>query len=368
MKPEQRPYAAASAISCKDLRHALEAIKPTDKESYQEAQRRWDAIAKPLGGLGMLEDAICRIAAAQRNADVRLEKRALAIFCADNGVVSEGISQSSSEITTVVANNICAGTTSACRMAQQVSCSVVPVDVGVLSDIEDARLSAHKVAYGTANIAQGPAMDEEQLCRAIEAGIAVAYDLTQKGHMLLAAGEMGIGNTTTSSAVASVLLDRHPAVMTGRGAGLSTEGLRHKVAVIEEAISVNKPDPANTLEVMARLGGFDIAAMCGFYLGAASTGRPVILDGFISGVAALCSVRLCPDASGYLLASHASSEPAAQLVLEELGLAAPIHADMHLGEGTGAVALIPLLDMAAAAYLQCRTFEDSEMAPYETLT
>lgn len=343
-------------------------IEPISQSAFEEAKKRWDSLAKPLGGLGQLETMLCQVAAIQYNSDIDISKRALVVFCADNGVVCEGISQSESEVTTIVAQNLCAGVTSSCRMAAAASCEVIPVDVGILEDpAEHERLHTYKVASGTRNIAEGPAMSRDQLEQALETGIEMARMLHGQGYNLLAAGEMGIGNTTTSSAVASVLFGKDPEEMTGRGAGLSSEGLKRKVSTIERAIAVNNPDPQDPLDVLQKVGGFDIAAMCGFYLGAAQKRSAVILDGFISGIAAVCAAKLCPDTKGYMLASHRSSEPAAQLTLETLGLEAPISAGMHLGEGTGAMTLIPLLDMAVAVYSQCTTFEDSALDPYEEL-
>lgn len=343
-------------------------IEPVSQRAFEETKRRWDSLAKPLGGLGQLETMLCQVGAIQGSPDIDISKRALVVFCADNGVVCENISQSGTEVTTVVAQNLCAGVTSSCRMAAEASCVVIPVDVGVLDDpAPHERLHVHKVAAGTQNIAEGPAMTRAQLEQALEAGITMAHELHEQGYNLLAAGEMGIGNTTTSSAVASVLFNEEPAKMTGRGAGLSSEGLERKVAVIEKAIAVNNPDPQDPLDVLEKVGGFDIAAMCGFYLGAAQKKCAVILDGFISGVAAVCAAKICPEAKGYMLASHQSAEPAARITLEELGLQAPITAGMHLGEGTGAMTLLPLLDMATAVYSQCTTFEDSSLVPYEEL-
>lgn len=350
-----------------NYREEMSRIEPLSHTAREAAQARWDSLAKPLGGLGLLEDMITQIAGIQRNVDVDFSKRVLVVFCADNGVVCEGISQSESDVTTVVAQNLCAKVTSSCKMAAQADCEVIPVDVGILSDIDNERLLKHKVAAGTQNIAQGPAMTAEQLDQAIEAGIRVAQELCAQGYTLLAAGEMGIGNTTTSSAVASVLFNETPQNMTGRGAGLSSEGLVRKIRVIEQAIEVNKPDPQDVRDILQKLGGFDIAAMCGFYLGAAIEKTPVILDGLISGVAAVCAARLCPAAKDYMLASHQSAEPAARITLDELGLTAPIQAGMHLGEGTGAMAFIPLLDTAYAVYSQCTTFEESALDPYEQL-
>ena len=207
-------------------------------------------------------------------------------------------------------------------------------------------------------------MTRAEALQAIAVGIALVQAQKRSGVQLLATGEMGIGNTTTSSAVASVLLRRPPAALTGRGAGLSDEGLQRKIAAIERGIAVNSPDAADPLGVLAALGGFDIAGLCGVFLGGALESIPIVVDGFISGVAALCAVRLCPAAAKAVFASHASSEPGAQLVLEALGKKALITADLHLGEGTGAVASLPLWDMAMAVYNGCYSFTEGGIAPY----
>ena len=211
---------------------------------------------------------------------------------------------------------------------------------------------------------KGPAMTREQAVKGLEAGIDMVRELNDKGYRILATGEMGIGNTTTSSAVASVLLKQPVEEMTGRGAGLSDEGLHRKIHAIERGIAVNHPNAADPLGVLTALGGFDIAGLCGVFLGGALEKIPVIMDGFISGVAALCAVRLCPAAAKAVFASHASSEPAARLVLDALHKKPLITADLHLGEGTGAVASLPLWDMALAVYNHCYSFTEGGIAPY----
>ena len=224
-----------------------------------------------------------------------------------------------------------------------------------------------KVAYGTANMTKGPAMTRAQAVQALEAGIEMVRRLKEEGYGLLATGEMGIGNTTTSSAVASVLLDRSVEEMTGRGAGLSGDGLNRKINAIRKAIEVNQPDPKDAIGVLAKVGGFDIAGMAGMFLGGAALGVPVVIDGFISCVAALIAQRICPLADEYMIASHVSKEPAARLILEALGKEAVIHGEMCLGEGSGAVTLFPFLDMGIAVYDSMSTFEDIHVEQYEEL-
>lgn len=347
------------------LEEAVSKVKPLNKEAMAIAQRKWDSIAKPLHSLGKLETLVIQIAGITETPEVDISKRALIPMCADNGVVEEGVTQSGQEVTALVTDNFLKGITTACVMAKQCGADVVPVDVGVAVDT-NVRTDL-KVAYGTKNMTKGPAMTREEAIRGIEAGINIACELKEQGYKLLATGEMGIGNTTTSSAVAAVLLNQPVEVMTGRGAGLSSEGLERKINAIKEAIEVNKPDADDAIDVLAKVGGLDIAGMAGTYLGGAALGIPVLMDGFISCVAAMIAVKICPEAGDYILASHVSKEPAAQLVLKHMGKEAVIHGDMCLGEGTGAVALMPLLDMAVKVYYSMSTFDDIELDSYEEL-
>ena len=242
---------------------------------------------------------------------------------------------------------------------------IFPVDMGMVTDTKVR--TDHKIAYGTQNMTKGPAMTREQAVKGLEAGIDMVRELNDKGYRILATGEMGIGNTTTSSAVASVLLKQPVEEMTGRGAGLTSEGLVRKINAIKKAIALNEPDPEDAIDVLAKVGGLDIAGMAGVFLGGAVYGIPVVMDGFISCVSALIAMRICPAARDYILASHVSKEPAAHLILENMGKEAIIHADMCLGEGTGAVALFPILDLAAAVYHSMSTFDDIHVEQYEEL-
>ena len=210
-------------------------------------------------------------------------------------------------------------------------------------------------------------MTREEAIRGIMAGVTAAAELKAEGYQILATGEMGIGNTTTSSAVASVLMDQPVETMTGRGAGLTSEGLNRKVAAIKKAIELNRPDPADPVDVLAKVGGLDIAGMAGVFIGGAALGMPVVMDGFISCVSALIAIKICPQVSDHILASHVSKEPAAQLILKELGKEAIIHAGMCLGEGTGAVALFPMMDLSCAVYNSMSTFGDINVEQYEEL-
>ena len=286
-------------------------------------------------------------------------------MCADNGVVEEGVTQTGQEVTAIVAENFLSGDTSACVMCRQCGTDVFPVDVGMVVNTKVP--TDLKVAMGTKNMTKEPAMTREEAVKGLEAGIEMVRRLKEKGYTLLATGEMGIGNTTTSSAVASVLLDEPVEKMTGRGAGLSSEGLNRKIAAIKKAVEVNKPDPSDAVDVLAKVGGFDIAGMAGVFLGGAALRVPVVIDGFISCVSALIAKRICPTAGDYMIASHVSKEPAARLLLEALEKEAVIHGDMCLGEGSGAVALFPYIDMGIAVYESMSTFEDIHVEQYEEL-
>ena len=346
-----------------ELKTLLSGITPPDEAARAAAHAHWAGLAKPLGGLGALETLLEDAAALTGSAALDVSRRAVLVLCSDNGVVAQGVSQTDQSVTRAVAENLAARRTSVCQMARTAHCDVVPVDMGMAGDpvpgVADCRIAA-----GTADFTQGPAMTRAQAVEAVGRGIRLVQEQKAAGVQLLATGEMGIGNTTTSSAVAAALLGQPVERMTGRGAGLSDEGLARKVDAICRGILRNEPDPTDPLDVLAKLGGFDLAGLCGVFLGGALEGVPVVMDGFISGVAALCAVRLCPAAAKAVFASHCSSEPAARLVLDALGKAPLLTAGLHLGEGTGAVASLPLWDMALAVYGHCYSFAEGGITPY----
>lgn len=331
-------------------------IRPLDGEAVLAAQKRWDAVAKPLHGLGKLEDMIAQIAGIQGSGEVALAPRCALVFCSDNGVVAQGVSQSESAVTRLVARSIAEGEANVNLMAAVSGTDVLAVDIGMNEEVDHPAILVRKVSRGTGDISLGPAMTRAQAEEAVRAGMALAGEMKARGYRMIATGEMGIGNTTTSAAVACALLGCAPESIAGRGAGLSDEGLARKAAVIARALEVNRPDARDALDVLSKVGGYDIAGMTGAFLGGAVHRVPVVIDGVISAVAALLAVSLCPQARDFMLPSHISREPAARLVMERLGLEPIVHADMALGEGTGAVALFPLLDMAANVYRGTHTF------------
>lgn len=353
------------------LEQHLSQIADLDQKAMKEAKNRWDHVAKPLHSLGLLEDAVVQIAGIQGTGQVDIEKKALVIMCADHGVVEEGVTQTGQEVTAVVTENFASGNSCVCIMAERANVMVFPVDIGVARDLNHLNgkypIQLQKVAYGTKNFCKEPAMTRREAREALEAGIRMVEKLKKEGYQMVATGEMGIGNTTASSAVASVLLGMEPAALTGKGAGLSEEGLKKKVRVIEEAINRHKPDWEDGLDVLSKVGGLDLAGLTGVFLGGAIYRMPVVIDGFISSVAALTAASLCPEAKQYMLASHVSAEPAGKKILEVLGKRAMIQADMCLGEGTGAVAAMPLLDMAVDVYSRMSTFQENQIEDYQPL-
>ncbi len=339
-------------------------IRTLDADAMVQCRKRWNSLAKPIHGLGRLEDLIVQVAGIQRTADIRLERKALLVLCADNGVTAEGVTQTGQEVTAVVARNFLTGQTTACIMAERAGADVYPIDVGMAEATPVRRLGS---AYGTKNMRWEPAMTRAETEAAIQTGIDLVREKKEQGYHILATGEMGIGNTTTSSATASVLLGIAPEAMTGRGAGLDEQGYARKKQVISEAIMRHQPDPSDPVDVLSKIGGFDLAGLTGVFLGGAIYEMPIIIDGFISSVAALAAVCISPVVKNYMMASHVSGEPAAAEVLQALELKPVIHGQMSLGEGTGALTLYPLLDMAADVYQKMCTFQETSIEPYNSV-
>lgn len=343
------------------------AITPPDEAARAAAHAHWASLAKPLGGLGGLETTIEDAAALTGSAKLDISRRAVLVLCADNGVVVQGVSQTDSSVTRAVAENLAARRTSVCRMAQTARCEVVPVDMGIAGEPVPGVLDC-RIAPGTADFTLGPAMSRAEAVEAIGRGIRLVQEQKKAGVGLLATGEMGIGNTTTSSAILSVLLHRPITEMTGRGAGLSSAGLQKKIDAIARAIEVNRPDANDPLDVLHKVGGFDIAGLVGVFLGGAQHHVPIVIDGVISAAAAFTAMKFCPTAAGYWIAAHVSKEPAGKIVLDALGKKPMLTCEMCLGEGTGAVAAFPVLEMANAVYTQMSTFSEIEIEDYQPLS
>ena len=327
-----------------------------------QARKKWDRIAKPLHSLGLLEDLVVRIAAIQGTADVCIDRRCALVFCGDHGVVRKGVSQSDSSVTALVAKSIAEGTGNINLMASAANTDVIAVDLGMLTPVPGT-VDRH-VGRGTSDITEGPAMSRRQAEDAIAAGIEQMRILHEQGYRIAVIGEMGIGNTTAASAVTSVLLRLSPEEVTGHGAGLSDAGLQRKIAAIHQAIRVNRPDPGDPVDVLAKVGGFELAGMAGACLGGLKYHIPVIPDGMIPMASALAAVRMEPAVLSAVLPGPVSKEPADRLILDSLGLTPVIHAQTALGEGTGGILLLPLLDMALKVYDGPHTFDALKMEAY----
>lgn len=349
------------------LKQALEAIELLDENSMERAGRRLDSLSKPLGSLGRLENIVKQLAGINKEVFPRVDKKTVVIMCADNGVVDEGVSQVSRDVTASVTRNFMKGITGICALSKHAGADIFVVDIGVEEEIDTEGVLNRKIRNGTWNIAKGPAMTREEAIRCIETGIDIIAELKAKGVNLLGTGEMGIGNTTTSSAIAACFTGYPVDILVGRGAGLTSEGLLHKIEVVKKAIEINKPDTNDVLDVVSKLGGFDIAGLIGCFIGASVYRIPILIDGFISAIAALCAVKLEPKVKDYIFPSHGSAEPGSKAVLEALGFEPMLNLGMRLGEGTGAAIAFHIIDAAVAAYTNMGTFGDAEIEQYVPL-
>lgn len=351
----------------REILEELHIDKP-DSENFARVKAVWDSIAKPLDGLGEFETMLARVGAITGTTELSLEGKVILTFCADNGIVAEHVSQSGQEVTRIVTEFMGRRESSVGKMAARAGVDVIPIDIGINSNQSIPGVRNCKVRPGTRNFLREPAMTEEETLQAISVGIALVEECKNAGYSIIGTGEMGIGNTTTSSAVAAVLLGMKPEEVTGRGAGLSDESLFHKQQVIAEAVSHYPVERMDALEVLATFGGLDIAGMAGVCIGGALNHVPIVLDGLISSVAALVAEHLIPGVKDYLLASHLSKEPAAAAIARCLGLHPVIDAGLGLGEGTGAVMLFSLLDLALALYGGQTTFAQMEIGQYQRFT
>ncbi len=339
------------------LEKTLAAIPEPDLAAAREAQARLDQKTKPPRSLGKLEDLACALAAIRGTADLELPRKAVVVMAGDHGVAEEGVSAFPQEVTAQMVLNFAAGGAGINVIARQAGAEVLVVDMGVKSPLpESPAIRSVRVAPGTANLARGPAMTRIQATAALEAGIAIANELADRGRTLLAIGEMGIANTTPASALTAAFTGRPPAEVTGRGTGIDDQAHRRKVEVIARALRVNRPDPADPLGVLAALGGLEIAGLAGVVLGAAARRVPVLTDGFIATSAALCAVRLAPRAGFAVLASHRSVEAGHRHLLAALGKEPLFDLDLRLGEGTGAALAMHLVEASVRVLREMATF------------
>lgn len=340
----------------KELDALVREVLPLDRSAMTATEEYQARLAKPPGSLGRLEEISIQLAGITGRVHNALNKKQLLVFAADNGVVAEGVSSAPQSVTKQQTINLMRGKTGAAVLAKHFGCGLTVCDVGVNADIYESTVLNRKIAYGTQNICTGPAMTREQTLQAILTGAEIARTVDAD---VIGVGEMGIGNTTTSSAVLAVLLGADVEAVTGRGGGITEESFRKKKAVIRTAIEVNRPDRDDVVGVLSKVGGFDLAAMCGAFLGAAAARRPAVIDGLISAAAALCAVRLCPNVRGYLVPSHASFEIGYRLAMEAMDLRPLFDLGMRLGEGSGCPLAFQLLDAACAVINDMATFGEA---------
>ena len=354
-------------MSCNSAKEILEklSVDAPDEKIYQKVLENWDRIAKPLDGMGRFESITAQIGAIMGTDEIHISQKAVIIMCADNGIVAEGISQSGQEVTEAVARQMAKGNSAVGKMAAAIGADTIPVDIGMKGREPIPGVRNRKVRHGTRNFRVEPAMTQEEAVEAVVTGMEVAADCKRKGYHILATGEMGIGNTTTSSAVAAALLKCGADEVTGRGAGLCDEKLRRKKQVIAEAIEKYQLYQASPLRVLETVGGLDIAGLAGVCIGGGICHLPVVLDGVISMTAALLAERLAPGIIRYLIPSHNGKEPAVEKLMAELGLEPVIDGEMALGEGTGAVMMLSLLEMALCVYHGRTLFSDIQVEQYE---
>ena len=331
-------------------------IEPLDEAAMTAARARQAQLAKPPGSLGRLEDLSVQLAGITGKVHNRIEKKHLLVFAADNGVVAEGVSSAPQSVTLMQTINLTRHKTGASTLCKHFGCGITVCDVGVNAEIREPKVLNRKIAFGTGNILHGPAMTRQQCIKAIQTGFALAQETDAD---VIGIGEMGIGNTTTSSAVLSVLLEADVEAVTGRGGGITDQSFLRKKQVIKDAIAINQPNKTDVIDVLAKVGGFDIAAMCGAFLGCAEKRCPVVIDGFISAVAALCAYKLCPEAVGYFIPSHASYEIGYRLAMDAMGLQPIFLLGMRLGEGSGCPLAFEVLSAACSIINDMATFDQA---------
>ncbi|SDH30125.1 nicotinate-nucleotide-dimethylbenzimidazole phosphoribosyltransferase [Pseudobutyrivibrio sp. 49] len=338
-------------------------VEPVDKEALKELQNEWDRVAKPIGSFGTLETVYSKIAAIQGFKAPDLSNMRLIVCCGDHGIVEEGVSQTSQDVTRICATNIGKGVTTAGVMAKSLGIDILSVDVGINYAEEVPYTLNRRVKYGTCNFLKQPAMSVEEFSRAVQVGMDLVKDSQEEGKNIILVGEMGIGNTTSASVMAGYLLDLNAEAVTGRGAGLDEEGFSRKRAVVSMALS--KYSGLDPVEICSNFGGLELAAMTGIVIGGALYKVPIILDGMLSMVSALVADRLLENTKDYLIPSHISKEPVARKLASKLDIEPVIDGKMAVGEGAGAVMMAHMLRLTDEVFHNALKFQDSEVEQYE---
>lgn len=344
----------------------VEAIGPLDTRAMASAMARQDRLTKPRGSLGRLEELSVQLAGIRGESVPRLRERVIVTMAGDHGVVAQGVSAYPQEVTAQMVSNFLRGGAGISVLARHIGARVVVVDMGVAAELQPfGGLVSRRVGPGTRDMAEGPAMSRDQALQAIRAGIEVVEEEHARGLDIVGTGDMGIGNTTASSAICAVVTGEPVERVTGRGTGVDAAHLQHKASVIRASLALNRPDPGDPLDVLSKVGGFEIGGLAGVMLGAAAHRIPVVIDGFISGAAALISTGLCPQLRDYLIAAHVSVEPGHQAILRHIGLRPLLDLDLRLGEGTGAALGISLADVSARLLAEMATFGEAGVSDKE---
>ncbi|MGV8057536.1 MAG: nicotinate-nucleotide--dimethylbenzimidazole phosphoribosyltransferase [Smithellaceae bacterium] len=340
-------------------------ITAVDEGFRAEARKRLEQLTMPYWALGRLMDLACDLAGITGSLKPPVKRKTIVTMAGDHGVVAEGVSAYPQEVTPQMVHNIVAGGAGVNALARQAGAAVVVVDMGVAADLGElaasGKIISRRIAAGTRNMAAGAAMSRDEAVRAIEAGINIAVELGPSVDVF-GTGDMGIGNTTPSSAIVSVLSGCPVADVTGRGTGIDDGQLEHKIRVIEKCIQVNQPDKNDGLDVLAKIGGFEIGGIAGLILGAASLHKPVVVDGFISTAGALIAHALAPESAQYMIAAHRSMEKGHRVALDILGKKPLIDLDLRLGEGTGAALAMNFVEAAVRILTEVATFEEAAVS------
>ncbi len=341
------------------LKNTLESIQAADLKAKEDTKEKWDGLVKPLGSLGTLEELAIKIAGMTGRVSNKADKKVIVVMASDNGVFEEDITCTPQILTSLLTEGMVQGITGVSTLAKFVNADVVTVDIGLNSDYAHEEVINKKIAHGTKNFTKGPAMTYEEAIKSIEVGIEIGDKLFREGYNILGTGELGIGNTTTSAAVLSVFSGLDVSIACGKGAGVTEEQYNNKKNTVLKGIEINQPNKEDPIDVLSKVGGFDIGGMCGLFLSGAKNRIPVVMDGFISSAAALCAVKLNPNVKDYLIPSHLSNEPGARYMLEELELDPMLNMKMRLGEGSGCPLAFQIVDAALFTQENMGTFEQA---------
>lgn len=342
-----------------ELKKLLSSIENLDREAMSRCRDYIDHLSKPIGSLGVLEDIVIKLSGIKGEQVKEIKKKNIVIMCADNGIQESGVSSCPREVTASVTENFVKGTTGVCILSKYYNSDTTIVDIGVDKDFNNPKIINRKIRYGTSNMSKGPAMTREEAIKAIKTGIEIVRDLKVQGYDLIGTGEMGVGNTATSAAIISVFSGIDSDLIVGKGSGLTEDGLSHKKDMVKKSIEVNRPKKEDAIDVLSKVGGFDIAGLCGVFLGGAIYRIPVVIDGLISSAAAICAKELNPKASDYMFASHLSAEPGARYAMKALELEPMFNLGMRLGEGSGCPIAFGIMESAVFTMNKMDSFNEA---------